>query len=73
MNNHHEESTYALLVRSEEKSRAFLETLAYLILILSAVFSIIQFAQHPVRVPAAGLQSSDVACNTQSDCTTSQS
>jgi hypothetical protein len=61
MNKH--ESTYALLMRSEEKSRGVFEAVAYLILILSAVFSIAQFAQHPVRVPAAGLQCTDVACN----------
>jgi hypothetical protein len=57
MNNHYE-STYALLVRSEERSRGVLETVLYASLILSAVFSIWQFAQQPVIVPAAGLQAS---------------
>jgi hypothetical protein len=62
MNNHHE-STYALLVRSEERSRGVLETALYASLILSAVFSIWQFAQQPVTIPAAGLQASpEVVC-----------
>jgi hypothetical protein len=45
------ESTYALLVRSEEKNRTRLETLVYAILILSAVFSIWQFAHQSVAFP----------------------
>ena len=57
MNNEFE-STYALLVRSEEKGRGILETVLYAILILSVVFSIAQFAQHSVKVPAAGLEHS---------------
>ena len=55
MNNEFE-STYALLVRSEEKGRGILETVLYVILILSVVFTISQFAQHLVTVPAAGLE-----------------
>ncbi|MEY2485044.1 MAG: hypothetical protein QOH39_692 [Verrucomicrobiota bacterium] len=54
--NNHQESTYALLVRSEEKSRGAAEAVAYTIFVLSAVFAIWQFAQHPVKIPAAGLQ-----------------
>ncbi len=62
-------STYsfqvALLVRSEEKNRSMLETLVCAILILSIVFSIWQFVQQPVRIPAAGLQGPPcVACTT---------
>jgi hypothetical protein len=45
------ESTYALLVRSEEKERSLFEDAAYLILILSAVFSIWQMVQQPVELP----------------------
>ena len=45
------ESTYALLVRSEEKERSVFEDAAYLIFILSAVFSIWQVAQQPVALP----------------------
>ena len=42
MNNEHE-STYTLLVRSEEKGRDVLETAVYVMCILSAVIAIWQF------------------------------
>jgi hypothetical protein len=45
------ESTYAMLVRSEEKERGASEGLIYGLLILSAVASIWQLALHPVVVP----------------------
>ena len=45
------ESTYALLVRSEEKERGMFEGAAYLVFILSAVFSIWNVAQQPVALP----------------------
>ena len=48
------ESTYALLIRSEEKERNLFEAVAYLIFILSAVFSIWHMAQLPVRMPVYG-------------------
>jgi hypothetical protein len=41
------ESTYALLVRSEEKERNLFEGAVYLVFILSAVFSIWQVARQP--------------------------
>jgi hypothetical protein len=63
MNTSHEKSTYALLVRSEEKSRSVLETVIYVLCILSVVASIWQFAQQPVRVSAPGLAPC-VACVT---------
>ena len=50
------ESTYALLVRSEEKGRGVLEILVYAVFILSVVFSIWQFAQTPVKLSAPGLE-----------------
>jgi hypothetical protein len=62
MNTSHE-STYALLVRSEEKGRTALGTVVYTLLFLSVVLSIWQFAQQPVNVPAAGLQC--IACETR--------
>jgi hypothetical protein len=46
------ESTYALLVRSEEKGRGVLETILYIALILSAVLLIWKFAQGPVDIQA---------------------
>jgi len=52
MNN---QSIYALLVRSEEKSRDMLETAVYAICVLSAVFAIWQFAQQPNPLPTDGL------------------
>ena len=45
------ESTYALLVRSEEKERSLFETIAYGLFILSAVAAIWQFAQQAVNLP----------------------
>jgi hypothetical protein len=61
MNNQFE-STYALLVRSEEKGRGVLEIAVYATVILSAVFSIWQFAQTPVTAPAPGTKPC-VACH----------
>ena len=46
------QSTYALLVRSEEEERSFTETAVYLLFIASAVFSIWQVAQQPITLPA---------------------
>jgi hypothetical protein len=50
------ESTYALIVRSEEKSRTVLETVLYAIFVLSVIVGIWQFAQTPVKVSAPGLE-----------------
>jgi hypothetical protein len=50
-NNEIHESTYALLVRSEEKERSLLETIAYGLFILSAVTAIWQFAHQPINLP----------------------
>jgi hypothetical protein len=44
------ESTYALIVRSEEKERNLFEGAVYLVLILSAVFSIWQAAHQPIAL-----------------------
>jgi hypothetical protein len=53
MNNEHE-STYTLLVRSEEKGRGIMEIVAYALFGLSAIISIWQFAQQPNRLPIDG-------------------
>jgi hypothetical protein len=45
-------TTYALLMRSEEKGRDLLETAVYAICILSAVSAIWQFTQQPVTLMA---------------------
>ena len=47
------QSTYALLVRSEEKERSLFETIVYSLLILSAVAAIWQFAHQPINPPPA--------------------
>ena len=49
MNN---DTTYALLVQSEEKGRSIMETAVYALLGLSALLSIMQFAQPPNRLAA---------------------
>jgi len=52
------ESNYALLVRSEEKGRGILEILVYAVFFLSVVSSIWQFAETPLRISTAGLETS---------------
>ena len=48
MNNH---TTYALLVQSQEKGRAIMETAVYITCILSVVVAIFQFAGQPTPDP----------------------
>ena len=43
-----EESTYALLKRSEDKKRALFETVLYGLIAVGAVVAILQFADQPV-------------------------
>ncbi|MEY2562343.1 MAG: hypothetical protein QOH88_536 [Verrucomicrobiota bacterium] len=50
-----QESTYALLVRSEDKERSFFETVVYGLFILSAVAAIWQFAQQPINFPGSAM------------------
>jgi len=58
------ESTYALLNRSEEKSRNAFEMATYPLLILGPLIAIWQFARQPVKIPAAGLKGATcVACD----------
>ena len=47
------ESTYALLVRSEEKERSLFEAIAYGLFILSAIAAIWQVAQQSFNLPLA--------------------
>jgi hypothetical protein len=60
MNNQFE-STYALLVRSEEKGRGVLEAVLYVAFILSAVLVIWEFAQSPISIQAVGLEGGAVS------------
>jgi hypothetical protein len=58
------ESSYALLIRSEEKSRNVFEMVICPFLILGPLIAIWQFAQQPVNIPAAGLKGApDVVCD----------
>jgi len=54
MNNH---TTYALLVQSQEKGRAIMETAVYITCTLSVVVAIFQFAGQPIPDPFAGVNS----------------
>jgi hypothetical protein len=51
-NNSREESTYALLVRSEDKKRARMEMVVYGLAIVSAVVMILEFANEFFWFPA---------------------
>ena len=62
MNNQFE-STYGMLVRSEEKGRSVLEILVYGMVALSVVLSIFQFAQVPVKISVPQLEPC-IACHT---------
>jgi hypothetical protein len=53
--NNNQESTYALLVRSEERSRGALETVAYFTCLLSVLVAVWQFAHRPVNIPVSGI------------------
>ena len=44
-------STYAVLVRSEQEERSVAETAVYLLFIVSAVFSIWMVANQPITLP----------------------
>ncbi len=50
--NNVEESTYALLVRSEDKKRALFETILYSLVAVGALVAILQFADQPVSFGA---------------------
>ena len=60
-NNNQFESTYALLVRSEEKGRGVLEAVLYIAFILSAVVLIWEFAHSSVGIPSIGLEQGAVS------------
>lgn len=53
-----EGSSYSLLVHSEEKKRAYFETIVYSVIILSAVAAILQFAEQPDPLPLTALPGS---------------
>lgn len=45
------ESTYALLIRSEEKQRTRIEGVVYTLLVISSMFALSQFAREAVTMP----------------------
>jgi len=47
------ESTYALLMRSEEKQRSRFETLVYTLLIVSTTFAVAQFGRQAAMMPSS--------------------
>ncbi|MGI9086385.1 MAG: hypothetical protein ACR2HH_01370 [Chthoniobacterales bacterium] len=49
------ESTYALIVREDERERGASESAVYLIFMLSALFSIWQVVQQPITLPTGGV------------------
>lgn len=51
------ESTYALLVRSEEKSRTVIETVIYALFIFSSMAAIWQLALQPIELPLTDVAS----------------
>jgi hypothetical protein len=57
------ESTYTLLVRSQEKGRTVLEILVFVLCIFSVVLVIWQFAQTPLETSAPG-GAPCIACQT---------
>ena len=61
LNNNQFESTYALLVRSEEKGRGVLEAVLYVAFILSAVVLIWEFAHSSIGIPSGGLEQGAVS------------
>jgi len=56
-----QQSTYSLLVRSEEKERSLFETAVYGMIVLSAVAAIWQFAHQPVTLPVDYVRTASVA------------
>jgi hypothetical protein len=54
------ESTYALLVRSENKERNIFEGAVYVAVVLSALFSLWQFAKQPVDLPLTSVHTTAI-------------
>ena len=55
------ESTYALLVRSENKKRSAFEGAVYFAVVLSALFTIWQVAKQPVALPLTTVHTSAIS------------
>ncbi len=70
-NNQHEESTYALLIRSQAEERSIPEAGVYLLLILTMAFSVWQSAQQRFVVPRIGVVQNAPMVQVVSDSTSS--
>lgn len=55
------ESTYALIVRSEEKERSIFEGAVYFAVVLSALFSIWQVARQPLALPLTTIHTTSIS------------
>ena len=55
------ESTYALIVRSEEKQRSRLETMVYTLLIASCLFAVSQFGREAATIPNSVVRNLPIA------------
>jgi hypothetical protein len=55
------ESTYALIVRSEEKERSIFEGAVYFAVVLSALFSIWQAAKQPLALPLTTVHTTSIS------------
>jgi hypothetical protein len=55
------ESTYALLVRSEDRERSIFEGAVYFAVVLSALFSIWQMAKQPIELPLTVVHTTSIA------------
>jgi hypothetical protein len=64
-NNEIHESTYAMLVRSEDKERSLFETVVYGLFILSSIAAIWQFALQPVDFPRSATPQTAVVAQTE--------
>jgi hypothetical protein len=54
------ESTYALIVRSEDRERSIFEGAVYVAVVLSALFSLWQFAKQPVDLPLTSVHTTAI-------------
>jgi hypothetical protein len=55
------ESTYALLVRSEEKERSLFEGVVYFAVVLSALITLWHAATQPVALPLTSVHTSSIS------------
>ena len=55
------ESTYALIVRSEEKERSIFEGAVYFAVVLSALVSIWQAATQPIALPLTTVHTTSIS------------